>query len=70
MTEASHQMTSNPLPKHGPHKPGEAGFLGLLTICLHCALSSQSLLALPLLSALLHQQLQAMDSLISVDMTK
>ena len=22
MTEASHQMTSNPLPKHGPHKPG------------------------------------------------
>ena len=24
MTEASHQMTSNPLPKHGPHKPGLA----------------------------------------------
>ena len=24
MTEASHQMTSNPLPKHGPHKPGWA----------------------------------------------
>ena len=24
MTEASHQMTSNPLPKHGPHKPGKA----------------------------------------------
>ena len=25
MTEASHQMTSNPLPKHGPHKPGSVG---------------------------------------------
>ena len=25
MTEASHQMTSNPLPKHGPHKPGTVG---------------------------------------------
>ena len=24
MTEASHQMTSNPLPKHGAHKPGQA----------------------------------------------
>ena len=27
MTEASHQMTSNPLPKHGPHKPGLAPVL-------------------------------------------
>ena len=26
MTEASHQMTSNPLPEHGPHKPGEGPF--------------------------------------------
>ncbi|KAI8377412.1 uncharacterized protein BYT42DRAFT_343638 [Radiomyces spectabilis] len=25
MTEASHQMTSNPLPKYGPHKPGSVG---------------------------------------------
>lgn len=25
MTEASHQMTSNPLPKYGPHKPGTVG---------------------------------------------
>lgn len=25
MTEASHQMTSNPLPAHGPHKPGSVG---------------------------------------------
>ncbi|MEW5317020.1 MAG: hypothetical protein WDW38_008353 [Sanguina aurantia] len=25
MTEASHQMTSNPLPKHGPHKAGSVG---------------------------------------------
>lgn len=25
MTEASHQMTSNPLPKHGLHKPGSVG---------------------------------------------
>lgn len=25
MTEASHQMTSNPLPKHGAHKPGSVG---------------------------------------------
>lgn len=25
MTEASHQMTSNPLPQHGPHKPGSVG---------------------------------------------
>ncbi|CAM6097231.1 unnamed protein product [Calypogeia fissa] len=25
MTEASHQMTSNPLPAHGPHKPGTVG---------------------------------------------
>jgi hypothetical protein len=25
MTEAAHQMTSNPLPKHGPHKPGTVG---------------------------------------------
>lgn len=25
MTEASHQMTSNPLPKHGPHKAGTVG---------------------------------------------
>ncbi|GAQ80212.1 hypothetical protein KFL_000490025 [Klebsormidium nitens] len=25
MTEASHQMTSNPLPKHGAHKPGTVG---------------------------------------------
>ena len=25
MTEASHQMTSNPLPEHGPHKPGTVG---------------------------------------------
>lgn len=25
MTEASHQMTSNPLPKHGVHKPGTVG---------------------------------------------
>ena len=25
MTEASHQMTSNPLPKNGPHKPGTVG---------------------------------------------
>lgn len=25
MTEASHQMTSNPLPSHGPHKPGTVG---------------------------------------------
>ncbi|KAI9027349.1 hypothetical protein CLU79DRAFT_741481 [Phycomyces nitens] len=25
MTEASHQMTSNPLPKFGPHKPGSVG---------------------------------------------
>lgn len=25
MTEAAHQMTSNPLPKHGVHKPGSVG---------------------------------------------
>ncbi|KAK9838743.1 hypothetical protein WJX74_002449 [Apatococcus lobatus] len=25
MTEASHQMTANPLPKHGPHIPGSVG---------------------------------------------
>ncbi|MEO1478201.1 MAG: AMP-binding protein [Bacteroidota bacterium] len=25
MTEAAHQMASNPLPKHGPHKPGSVG---------------------------------------------
>ncbi|KAI9301162.1 hypothetical protein BJ944DRAFT_243523 [Cunninghamella echinulata] len=25
MTEAAHQMTSNPLPKYGPHKPGSVG---------------------------------------------
>ena len=25
MTEAAHQMTSNPLPKHGPHKAGTVG---------------------------------------------
>lgn len=25
MTEASHQMTANPLPVHGPHKPGTVG---------------------------------------------
>ena len=25
MTEASHQMTANPLPKNGPHKPGSVG---------------------------------------------
>ena len=25
MTEASHQMTSNPLPKHGARKPGTVG---------------------------------------------
>ena len=25
MTEASHQMTANPLPAHGPHKPGTVG---------------------------------------------
>jgi hypothetical protein len=25
MTEASHQMTSNPLPKYGSHKPGTVG---------------------------------------------
>ncbi len=25
MTEASHQMTSNPLPQNGPHKPGTVG---------------------------------------------
>jgi acyl-CoA synthetase (AMP-forming)/AMP-acid ligase II len=25
MTEVAHQMTSNPLPKHGPHKPGSVG---------------------------------------------
>ena len=25
MTEASHQMTSNPLPKHGPRKAGSVG---------------------------------------------
>ncbi|ORX50607.1 acetyl-CoA synthetase-like protein [Hesseltinella vesiculosa] len=25
MTEAAHQMTSNPLPKHGAHKPGSVG---------------------------------------------
>lgn len=25
MTEAAHQMTSNPLPKHGPRKPGTVG---------------------------------------------
>lgn len=25
MTEASHQMTSNPLPANGPHKPGTVG---------------------------------------------
>ena len=25
MTEASHQMTSNPLPNHGAHKPGTVG---------------------------------------------
>ncbi len=25
MTEASHQMTSNPLPKNGPHKAGTVG---------------------------------------------
>lgn len=25
MTEASHQMTSNPLPQSGPHKPGSVG---------------------------------------------
>lgn len=26
MTEAAHQMTSNPLPHRGPHKPGSVGF--------------------------------------------
>lgn len=25
MSEASHQMTSNPLPKYGPRKPGSVG---------------------------------------------
>lgn len=25
MTEASHQMTSNPLPKNGAHRPGSVG---------------------------------------------
>jgi oxalate---CoA ligase len=25
MTEASHQMTSNPLPSNGPRKPGSVG---------------------------------------------
>jgi hypothetical protein len=25
MSEASHQMTSNPLPKHGARKPGSVG---------------------------------------------
>jgi len=25
MTEAAHQMTSNPLPEFGPHKPGTVG---------------------------------------------
>ena len=25
MTEASHQMCSNPLPAHGQHKPGSVG---------------------------------------------
>ena len=25
MTEASHQMTSNPLPAHGPRRPGTVG---------------------------------------------
>ena len=25
MTEAAHQMTSNPLPKHGPHRAGSVG---------------------------------------------
>ena len=25
MTEASHQMTANPLPKNGPHKAGSVG---------------------------------------------
>jgi acyl-CoA synthetase (AMP-forming)/AMP-acid ligase II len=25
MTEAAHQMTSNPLPSRGPHKPGTVG---------------------------------------------
>lgn len=25
MTEAAHQMTSNPLPKHAPRKPGSVG---------------------------------------------
>ena len=25
MTEAAHQMTANPLPAHGPHKPGTVG---------------------------------------------
>lgn len=35
MTEASHQMTSNPLPKHGPHKPGTVGRAqGSVKVCL------------------------------------
>jgi acyl-CoA synthetase (AMP-forming)/AMP-acid ligase II len=25
MTEAAHQMSSNPLPQDGPHKPGSVG---------------------------------------------
>ena len=57
MTEASHQMTSNPLPKHGPHKPGE--------ISLHIPYTSMSLLpcspfTLPL-GPRLQQQLWTME---------
>ena len=41
MTEASHQMTSNPLPKNGPHKPGTVGKpQGSVQARLACALAA------------------------------
>ena len=53
MTEASHQMTSNPLPDVGPHKPGTVGTAqGSVRVSPRCAqdpgmwLSPWSLMAL------------------------
>ena len=69
MTEASHQMTSNPLPKHGPHKPGEAFPHVCHTICSPPDLSISPIYPL-CESPLLHYRPQAdMDFLLSDVMT-
>eukprot|EP01062_Namystynia_karyoxenos_P000951 TRINITY_DN10343_c0_g1_i1.p1 TRINITY_DN10343_c0_g1~~TRINITY_DN10343_c0_g1_i1.p1 ORF type:complete len:545 (+),score=212.04 TRINITY_DN10343_c0_g1_i1:81-1637(+) len=34
MTENAHQMTSNPLPKHGAHKPGSVGLPTGIELCI------------------------------------